>query len=153
MNKNKHANEFDLRADVPEMPEHFLRRVEVTCETLPEKERRVPRRKVSLAVALCMIAVLAVFFTIGRPGGAPDMLTPLTQAASEGETDLLGEDALTLSTERALRLHNLTNGVSLAKDNELGTVTFICSLIIEHKRNCVCNIRRSRNGVIVKCCA
>jgi len=91
MKKNKHTNEFDLRADVPEMPEHFLHRVEVTCETLPEKEMRVPLRKVSLAVALCMIAVLAVFFSIGRPGGAPDMLTPLTQAASEGETDLPGE--------------------------------------------------------------
>lgn len=44
-------------------------------------------------------------------------------------TDVLGEGTLTLSTERALRLHNLTNGVSLAKDNELGTVTFYAAIV------------------------
>ncbi|MDO4739520.1 MAG: hypothetical protein Q4A66_02530 [Eubacteriales bacterium] len=88
---NRNDNAFDFEKAAPEMPDAFLRRIHTTCETLPEKQTHVPLMKVGAAVVVCLAAVLAVFFSIGRPGGVPDMLTPLTQSISDGETDLPGE--------------------------------------------------------------
>jgi len=87
---NTRNQEFDWKRAVRDMPESFRRRIQTTCDTLPEQEKRLPVRGVSLAVALCAIVLLAVFFSIGTPGGAPDALVPLTNSASENETDLPG---------------------------------------------------------------
>lgn len=94
MKQPNHANPEDINLNnaVPDMPESFRMRIRIACETLPEQERRLPVRGIALAAALCLVAVLAVFFSIGQLGGAPDMLTPLTNSASGGDTDLPGDD-------------------------------------------------------------
>ena len=93
MKQPNHANPEDINLNnaVPDMPESFRMRIRIACETLPEQERRLPVRGIALAAALCLVAVLAVFFSIGQLGGAPDMLTPLTNSASGGDTDLPGD--------------------------------------------------------------